>query len=304
MKRRTFFGAAAAGASVVAMPGIIGPAFAQDEQSGQVDRTDLAHDLALLSDAYRAAQRAGRPLLVLVVPDDGGARYERGQQLGELMNYGGEAAMADLALAEVVCTSMATLRQLVPQAGDGEPTMVLVETESVPATARRIEVTLPALPSHWGSNVSFDELERLSDQAIDQRITLLRDAIHGALASDAAMIERRANHARQRLDDATARRLDAAIASGRVSADLAALAPALLAQAALQSRHAAALRRALAGVAEQRLVRSPVPGSRWARSGGCGIAIEGVENNVLVGCGMGHVPDRSRRFLYWGSRAY
>ena len=29
------------------------------------------------------------------------------------------------------------------------------------------------------------------------------------------------------------------------------------------------------------------------------VTVEGRDDNVMVGCGMGHVPERSRRFLYW-----
>jgi hypothetical protein len=44
-------------------------------------------------------------------------------------------------------------------------------------------------------------------------------------------------------------------------------------------------------------------GTHWAVSSGCGVRIEGVTDNVAIGCGMGHVPAKSRRFLYFFSRA-
>ncbi len=70
---------------------------------------------------------------------------------------------------------------------------------------------------------------------------------------------------------------------------------------------------ALAGMAKQaigasggsadevraRLVKRPVPGSAWASSGGCGTTVEGDEHPQLSKCGMGHVPELSRRFLYF-----
>lgn len=46
-------------------------------------------------------------------------------------------------------------------------------------------------------------------------------------------------------------------------------------------------------------IESPPPGARWATRSGCGFDVEGKENNMVVGCGMGHVPERSRRFLYF-----
>jgi len=43
-------------------------------------------------------------------------------------------------------------------------------------------------------------------------------------------------------------------------------------------------------------------GTHWAVSSGCGTRVEGVTDNVMFGCGMGHVPAKSRRFLYFFSR--
>lgn len=51
----------------------------------------------------------------------------------------------------------------------------------------------------------------------------------------------------------------------------------------------------------ERLVKKALPGSHWARAGGCGTQIEGVEDRPMVACGMGHVPEKSRRFLYFFS---
>jgi hypothetical protein len=43
-------------------------------------------------------------------------------------------------------------------------------------------------------------------------------------------------------------------------------------------------------------------GTHWAVSSGCGTRVEGVTDNLVFGCGMGHVPAKSRRFLYFFSR--
>jgi len=48
-----------------------------------------------------------------------------------------------------------------------------------------------------------------------------------------------------------------------------------------------------------RLVKRPVPGSRWAVATGCGTTVEGDDNPMRVKCGMGHVPALSQRFLYF-----
>ncbi|WP_437297197.1 hypothetical protein [Sorangium sp. So ce426] len=50
-----------------------------------------------------------------------------------------------------------------------------------------------------------------------------------------------------------------------------------------------------------RLVKAPPAGARWAIASGCGIDVEGAEDSGLMACGMGHVPSKSRRFLYFFS---
>lgn len=59
--------------------------------------------------------------------------------------------------------------------------------------------------------------------------------------------------------------------------------------------------KAQADAVRERLVKKVLPGSHWARAGGCGTQIEGVEDRSMVACGMGHVPEKSRRFLYFFS---
>jgi hypothetical protein len=59
----------------------------------------------------------------------------------------------------------------------------------------------------------------------------------------------------------------------------------------------------LATLARARYVKRPPPGTHWAHSGGCGYTIEGAPDlNHDVDCGMGHVPHRSARFLYFLTR--
>jgi hypothetical protein len=60
--------------------------------------------------------------------------------------------------------------------------------------------------------------------------------------------------------------------------------------------------RLLAQAARARLVLGPVTDRPWATYTGCGLNIDG-EQPELVGCGMGHVPDKARRFLYLYTKA-
>lgn len=49
-------------------------------------------------------------------------------------------------------------------------------------------------------------------------------------------------------------------------------------------------------------IDSPPPGARWAIDSGCGFDLDGEEPRPRP-CGMGHVPERSRRFLYFFEEA-
>jgi hypothetical protein len=55
----------------------------------------------------------------------------------------------------------------------------------------------------------------------------------------------------------------------------------------------------LAAAVRARFVKGRVPGSRWAQASGCGTVVEGEEDQLRMACGMGHVPEKARRFLYF-----
>lgn len=60
--------------------------------------------------------------------------------------------------------------------------------------------------------------------------------------------------------------------------------------------------RAAAARVERAVRDQPPPGSHWAHASGCGPAtVENMkdEEAMAVGCGMGHVPSKSSRFLYF-----
>ena len=54
------------------------------------------------------------------------------------------------------------------------------------------------------------------------------------------------------------------------------------------------------------LRQAPPAGSHWANQSGCGPAtVEGMKDDELIayGCGMGHVPSKSSRFLYFFAKS-
>lgn len=100
MGRRALIGWTAAGLAGAAAPGWIAAAF-----SGADSWT-----LSPLRAALRAARATGKPVLVIVIPEDEADRYQRGAVWGELLNHGSEEGLARLALCEVVCATHAEVR--------------------------------------------------------------------------------------------------------------------------------------------------------------------------------------------------
>lgn len=245
MKRRQVLGMASSAAVAALWPAWLRAAFA-DTPACDVPAGALAR-VAALSAAMKRGREAGRPLLVCVIPEDDMAKWERGHAFGELLNHGDDVQLAPLARVEVACATMADLKRLVPNAGAGEPMMVLVATDRVPAPVRQINVTLSAYPTSfiYQEGETREQREKTEDAISDQRIAAMADAIRGAVGADDA--------------------------------------------------HAADLAKEV----RARLVKRPLAGSRWAKGYGCGAEIEGDKDSFGVACGMGHVPKKSTRFLYF-----
>ena len=296
MLRRRFFAASATGAAILTWPSLIARAFGQvttpdDERTG-------------LRAAIDRATALGRPVLVIVIPDAAEAVWARGQAFGELLNHGDVSVMAELALAEVVCAHVATVRELLGSAPAGEPLMIVIETASQPPALVPIDDTLAADPqSYWVSGQSFEEFEAASERVIDERIATLSRLVHRALAGHDAMLARRVAEARARLGPTAVAEAERALAVAGAPPDpVVQRAPALVALAAARAHGARRdqLQAALARQAVARIRSHRIPGSYWASSAGCGVTIEEAPDpGFAVGCGMGHVPERSRRFLHW-----
>jgi hypothetical protein len=159
VKRREFLGGAATAAAAAAFSALVRRAFADASCEPGAGPPGLE-----LSGAYRRAQRAGKPLLVLVVPAADGEKYDRGHAFGEFLNHASDEQMAPLAGVEVVCATMDELKRLVPNAGDGEPLLILVGTDRAPATISRFQAALP----RW----EWRDDDGKADQIIDRRIAL------------------------------------------------------------------------------------------------------------------------------------
>lgn len=252
---------------------------------------------------WRRAQRAGRPLLVLVIPEAEERRYEHGSLLGAVLNHGSDATLAALAQTEVVCALPSQLRELVSGVGPSDDAWaVLVETDGVPATATVFGGMPPDPPVAAGD---WEAVDRAEDAALQQRIDWASQGLVKLVQPDRATLVRRVAQAR-RADDALVDRVSRALVAGPPTVEQAAAAPAVLALAAVDAAPAVRVElvAALAGSARASLVEKRVPGSWWAVSGGCGTRIEGVEDQLMVKCGMGHVTARATRALhFWNPEA-
>ncbi len=280
--RRGFLGALAGAASLT------GPAWITDAFASAMPDEEQRE----LFGAYRRAQQSGRPLLVLVIPEDSSLRWERGRLLGALINYGGDDVLAGLATVAMACASTKTLAALGPKV-NGEPWMVLVGTDTVPATVRTADVSLE-------TNVTPREDDWEGADELEARLQNARVAISQLLLSDAGALEARAAQGAIAHPEET-RALEAALISGIPSVELAAAAPARMAIAIRDAsgRRQAALATILADAGRAEYRDQKVTGSHWANSHGCGTTIEDVEQNWAVGCGMGRVPQKATRFLYF-----
>ncbi len=290
MDRRRFLLSSAAAAAVAAWPRLLRRAFG-DTSFGA--RPGAVGQLAAASERARSL---GKPLLVMVVPADDAAKWTRGGWFGEWLNHGSDEQMAPLALAEVACATMAELRAVAP-VGDGEPLMVLLDDDQAPA---RLDA---ALPSSDGG-IGWDPTE---EQRIDQRIAKLAALARAAIAPDDKTVARRAATARARLG-AEADAVERAFRAGAAPPAQVDRAAAAIAALAVDEPLRGSRQRLLAEAARLRVRDRPPVGGHWARTSACGpIRVEDLPDpelaGVIVGCGMGHVPARSSRFLYFWSQS-
>jgi len=252
-----------------------------------------------LAAAFRTAAERGRPLLVVVVPDEAsGDGWDRGRAWGAVLNHGGDAPLSALAMAHVVCGTLADLAVLLPQGVPDDAWAVRIDTDQVPATHA---VFAGASPGRRESAEPWSEGWREEEERIvDAQIAWLGAGLQELLLADATLLARYAVLEEQRASgevQVLAARL------GReedVPVSLVARFPATVALAA--TRHPRARipwAGRLAQAARAEWVEERVPGSWWAVSHGCGIDFEHTEEVVRVACGMGYVPTRAARMLHF-----
>jgi hypothetical protein len=275
VKRRSLLQAGALGAAT--LPGFLARAFAQERCGAD------AEEVAAVARAYRRARALGRPLLVLVVPkrpwvdadsseEEWRERAQRGDVLGQWILHGGDDALALFSLVEVLAARLEDLRRIVPsaaEAGARLPHFVIVDVVTAQAAAFHAELPPDPPPpeDRYGSAADEIAYERISDARTEVLTALLRTALLP--------------------DDAAVERL-VAQESSRPALELRAAELYRRAMRADDDERTRIIAR-LATAARMRLVDRDPSGAEW-RYDHCPL------------CGMGWVPERSRRFLYFLTR--
>lgn len=298
VQRREFLAGLSAGMGGLALPTWLAEGAAAQDPVGPRAGADRG---SLLRKAARRAMGRGKPLLILVIPADKNLQYQRGKRLGALLNHGGRETLLDLALCELVCAPVALLPKHLGVTHKGaDPTLLLVEFGK--GRPRLQPLVVPYLPLKFTGRPSSQK-ERAERQEKQIRLDLqrLHAALHKALAADPGAVAHRADQVRGKLAADERELFESFVAGGgKLDEGQTLHFAALIRMAALGEKDPARRKRLLdrlVAAARQQILKQAVPGSRWARSNGCGMSIEG-EEHVGALCGMGFVPPLARRFLH------
>lgn len=263
------------------------------------------------------ARKAGKPLLVLVIPSEAGPASERGEWFGSWLALADDALLADLALFERICVPMAALADLELRDLDdtAEPVMLFIETHEDAPRAIAIDGALDkelvqTFANPWPhEGESYEAAELRVGNAIRARNAALSRWLRDGVKLD----ERMAQLAAQ--VDATLTEAERALIAKHL-AQPAAIDRAVLERAGAVVRHAIpfaetkqqeAAISAIAAAAADAIRTRPPAGAVWAHSTGCGFEFEdpdreGDTRDAGIACGMGFVPEDGKRFLYFLQR--
>lgn len=270
-----------------------------------------------LRTAWQNARTSGRPLLLLVIPpterqaEDGAwfpsqpeALQERGLAWGQVLHHGDNEILADLALCVLACATLEEARRTLPKSADvasieGNPLALLVESDLRGTERIDLELAHIEAPMWWpGGEKTPEEAKAEYERQVKERIAAIGVALRAAVAPNGTALVRRAAQAREALADLPEPVLSAQPDDALRA--LAARAPAVVREAAEHGPHRAETLAVLASYARENARLNSPAGSLWGESTGCGTRVEGLgDRNLMVMCGMGHVPHLGRRFLFF-----
>jgi hypothetical protein len=281
MQRRTFLMAAATAMAIG--PSWLRRAFADASLGG---RRTMRGALAA---ARERARVSGKPILVLVIPANPEEVDRRGVVLGGWLDGGVEEELVPLALCEVVCATMAEVGE-VGSRGE-EPLLVLLDGNKTVS----LRAKLPA------DDYANDDRQRA---IINGRVATLAGWTRREVMGPKILPER-AKMLWEVLPKEELAPIEKKLARGELPSlaetDRAA---ALVAMAAGKDPR---LQKQLADSVAARWEAGPPKGSHWAHYANCAeeVEAEGMQDlpeTHSVGCGMGSIPPRSQRFLYFWTK--
>ncbi|MFN7589204.1 MAG: hypothetical protein ACK5UQ_12065 [Planctomycetota bacterium] len=307
----TVLGAAAAPAWLARAFGFASPSAAAQDPQPAARKVDLvAWRKQPLAEALATAKAHGKPLLVLVVPDDQRAAGEASRWFGAWLTHGGEQAFLAFGSCTLACARFREVGAVLGVRGDAlapprsAVTMLLVDPASVgraeggPSRVTRIE--LDALKRVDASRLLGDPSEESVRAGLDQ----MTDQLRAGLSRHGDELPSLALSALATLEVAEQRALQAFVRDGQeVPADLLVrgVAELQLCLPALAEAERAQRTKVLVQAIEQVVVRAQVKGSRWMSTSGCMAELEnrteGDFDPAMFSCGMGMVPPLCERFL-------
>jgi len=270
-----------------------------------------------LTKAIATAKAHGKPLLVLVVPDDQPVVWDASHWFGAWLTHGDSLARETFGLCTLACARVGEVEAMAGVHGEAVAkttktvTMLLVDPTRAgqnvdkPVRATRIEPELPIVPPP-GRMPGDDERPGDGDAAATRRkgLAVMTEALQAGLAKHGANLAELAKASLQTLDATQQQALAAWVKDGKATP------PELLVRGLAELRRSVAdlpeavrtARLAELGKAiEAVVVKQQVAGSRW-QAPGCGSnyevpTAEEKKKGSMVACGMGIVPPLCERFL-------
>lgn len=323
LDRRTFFSHSLAAASgLVAAPTWLVRAFrleegvTQDPQPGAVDDPVAKWRKEQLAAALATAKAHGKPLLVLVVPDELSKVYEAGTWFGSWLTHGDAQSRLALGLCTLACARVGEVAEVVGVRGEVvAPTTKLVtmlwidvapaKDAAEPPRATRMEQNLPQVPNP-NEIVLFNQKRKDPEPVRRKGLQLMTESLMAGFARHGATIEDLAASSLATLDEVQRKALaDWFARGGSVQPELLVRGLALLRQHLGSIPEAERVGRLdqLTKAVDAVVTRRPLAGALWMRMSTCGAWFETgtgdeEETALLVHpCGGGIVPPLCERFL-------
>lgn len=253
------------------------------------DTWPRAQWISAIATAQAEARATGKPLLVLVVPEEPAAARTRGELLGAVLERADEEFLIDLACCEVACAPVSELHRLTGELLlPADPLALIAEYDSGMLFGARAVRVAP-----------YSDLARVCKDGLTDCEGACQRALQQLIRGDGG---RAGIAARQRESDAA--ELPGVLAGVRGGASLPTWlvdrwAPQLAELAEpVDVPQRAFVRERLLAVVRRELLEEPPRGAAWAIQRGFVYELDGQRSvDTCPPCGMGHVTKDARRFL-------